>query len=39
MKFDINGGRVYLYQTSGDLNEINPFDLLLKIKNNFKLQY
>ena len=37
MKFEINGNQVYLYQTLGGFNEINPFDLLLKIKNNFKL--
>ena len=37
MKFEINGSHVYLYQTSSGLNEIDPFDLLLKVKNNFKL--
>ena len=37
MKFEINGSRVYLYQTSGAFNEIDPFDLLFKVKNNFKL--
>ena len=37
MKFENNGNRVYLYQTSRGLNEINPFDLLLEVKNNLKL--
>ena len=31
MKFETNDGRVYLHQTLGDLNKINPFDLLLQI--------
>ena len=28
MKFETNDGRVYLQQTLGGLNEINPFGLL-----------